>query len=114
PSSPVVLGRLGRRRVAFLARHGERHQFAPHRVNYRANVRALHDLGATRIVAVNAVGGMAANTGPRAIVVPDQLIDYTWGRATSFSDVEGVAVEHVDFSNPYTPRWRRLVLEAAV
>src|ERR1700761_1107364 len=93
-SGAIVIGTLDGRGIAFLARHGEDHRFAPHRVNYRANVWALHNAGASRIVGVNAVGGIRADMGPRVVAVPDQLIDYTHGRFTSFSDADGVKVEH--------------------
>lgn len=113
PSGEVVLGTLAGRRVAFLARHGESHTLAPHRVNYRANVWALHHCGARRIVGVNAVGGIAENMGPRVLVVPDQIIDYTHGRFDSFCDIEGAKVEHVDFTEPYSAGLRAKVLAAA-
>ncbi len=112
-SGDIVLGDFAGKRVAFLARHGESHSLPPHRVNYRANLWALHDLGARAVVGVNAVGGIRADMGPRAIVVPDQLIDYTHGRYTSFCDVEGAEVNHIDFSEPYTASLRRRMLQAA-
>lgn len=113
PSAPVVLGRLHGRTLAFLARHGEQHHLAPHRVNYRANLWALHALGARRVLAVNAVGGIRADMAPRVLALPDQLIDYTWGRAGSFGDADGAAVTHIDFSEPYSTNLRRDVLQAA-
>ena len=70
-------------RFVFLARHGKNHHIAPHEINYRANIAALKKLGVTEIVAVNAVGGITENTIPGAIIIPDQLIDYTWGRAST-------------------------------
>ena len=106
PSGDIVLGTLVGKRVAFLARHGESHTLAPHRVNYRANVWALHHLGARRVVGVNAVGGITEKMGPRVVAVPDQIIDYTHGRFDSFCDVEGAKVEHVDFTEPYSPALR--------
>ncbi len=112
-SGDVVLGDFAGKRLAFLARHGESHTLPPHRVNYRANLWALHRLGARRVVGVNAVGGIRADMGPRAIVVPDQLIDYTHGRYTSYCDVEGAEVRHIDFSEPYTESLRRELLAAA-
>ncbi len=114
PSADIVSGDLQGRRVAFLARHGEDHRHLPHRVNYRANVWALHHLGARRIIGVNAVGGIREDMGPRVLAVPDQLIDYTHGRLDSFCDVEGAAVEHVDFTEPYHPGLRRALLDAAM
>ncbi|HEX7112910.1 MAG TPA: S-methyl-5'-thioinosine phosphorylase [Mizugakiibacter sp.] len=113
PSGPVVLGRFHGRRLAFLARHGEDHTLAPHRVNYRANLWALHQLGARRVLGVNAVGGIRDDMGPRALAVPDQVIDYTHGRISSYSDMEGVKVEHIDFSEPYGAALRADVLAAA-
>jgi 5'-methylthioinosine phosphorylase len=112
PSGEIVIGTLAGRRVAFLARHGESHTLAPHRVNYRANVWALHHLGARRMVGVNAVGGITEKMGPRVVAVPDQIIDYTHGRFDSFCDAEGAKVEHVDFTEPYSPALRAELIVA--
>jgi 5'-methylthioinosine phosphorylase len=113
PSGPVRVGTLAGRRIAFLARHGEEHSIPPHRVNYRANLWTLHALGARRVLAVNAVGGIGVRMAPRVVALPDQLIDYTHGRDSSFCDVPGAKVEHVDFSEPYSRELRAAVLEAA-
>ncbi len=113
PSDSVVVGMVGRRRLAFLARHGESHTIPPHQVNYRANVWALHHLGVRRVIGVNAVGGIRDDMKPRAIAVPEQIIDYTHGRLTSFCDVAGADVRHIDFSEPYSPKLRRGLLDAA-
>jgi 5'-methylthioinosine phosphorylase len=113
PSGEIVLGTLAGQRVAFLARHGEAHTIAPHRVNYRANVWALHHLGARRMVGVNAVGGITEKMVPRALAVPDQIIDYTHGRLDSFCDVEGAKVEHIDLTEPYSAALRRGLISAA-
>jgi len=113
PSDDIVLGTLAGKRVVFLARHGENHTLAPHRVNYRANVWALHHLGARRVIGVNAVGGIRDDMGPRVIAIPDQIIDYTHGRYDSFCDVEGAKVEHVDFTEPYSVALRGKLLAAA-
>jgi 5'-methylthioinosine phosphorylase len=107
PSDAIVSGRLGCRRVAFLARHGRGHNILPHKVNYRANLQALKDLGAGRVIGINAVGGIRDDMGPRVLVIPDQIIDYTHGRITSYCDVEGAEVRHVDFSEPYTQALRQ-------
>jgi 5'-methylthioinosine phosphorylase len=112
-SGDVVVGTFAGQRIAFLARHGESHTLPPHRVNYRANVWALHSLGAQRVIGVNAVGGIRGDMGPRVIVVPDQLIDYTHGRYTSFCDVDGAEVKHIDFSAPYSGSLRHQLLVAA-
>jgi len=113
PSDAVVVGRVGTHRVAFLARHGESHTIPPHRVNYRANLWALQHIGAHRVIGVNAVGGIRDDMGPRMLAVPDQIIDYTHGRLTSFSDVAGAEVKHIDFSEPYSAGLRRQLLAAA-
>jgi 5'-methylthioinosine phosphorylase len=112
-SGDIVVGDFAGKRLAFLARHGESHTLPPHRVNYRANLWALHSLGARQVVGVNAVGGIRGDMGPRVIVIPDQLIDYTHGRLTSYCDVEGAEVKHIDFSEPYTELLRRQLLAAA-
>lgn len=112
PSGPLRIGRLGKARVAFLARHGEGHALPPHRVNYRANLHALHQAGARRVLALNTVGGITDAYGPRVLACPDQLIDYTWGRDSTFWDGEGEPL-HVDFGHPYSPRLRGAVLAAA-
>lgn len=112
-SGPVTIGTWHGRRVAFLARHGAGHTIAPHRVNYRANIDGLRLLGARCIVAINAVGGIGSEFGPRVLAVPDQLIDYTHGRLSSFSDRPGVPVAHIDFSEPYSAPLRQELLAAA-
>lgn len=112
-SDSLVVGSLGHRRIAFLARHGESHTIPPHRVNYRANVWALHHVGARRVIGVNAVGGIRDDMGPRVLALPDQIIDYTHERLTSFCDVAGAEVRHIDFSEPYTARLRSDLLAAA-
>lgn len=113
PSADIVLGDFRGKRVAFLARHGENHTIAPHRVNYRANLWALHQLGAKRVIGINAVGGIRIDMGPRVIAVPDQIVDYTHGRFTSFCDVEGTQVKHIDFSEPYSLSLRQALVLAA-
>jgi 5'-methylthioinosine phosphorylase len=112
PSAPVRVGRLGGARVAFLARHGEGHSVPPHQVNYRANLQRLLDLGARQVLAINTVGGITAGFGPRVVAVPDQLIDYTWGRESTIWDAPGKPLLHVDFGDPYTEALRQRVLAA--
>ena len=112
PSGPLRIGRLGEVRIAFLARHGEGHALPPHKVNYRANLFALRQAGARRVLALNTVGGITDAYGPRVLACPDQLIDYTWGRESTFWDGEGEAL-HVDFGHPYSPMFRHKLLAAA-
>lgn len=113
PSGPVRVGLLGGQRVAFLARHGEGHSVPPHKINYRANLQALKDLGATRVLALNTVGGITDACGPRVLACPDQLIDYTWGRISTICEEPGTEVLHVDFGDPYTHLLRQQILAAA-
>ena len=112
PSCPVTVGRLKGKPAAFLARHGHGHTIAPHEINYRANLWALKDQGARAIVSVATVGGIVAELAPGTLVVPDQIIDYTWGRKHTFFEGEA-AVTHVDFTEPYAAPLRRAVLAAA-
>jgi 5'-methylthioinosine phosphorylase len=112
-SSSITVGTWYGKRVAFLARHGQDHSIAPHRVNYRANIDGLKQIGVQRIIAINAVGGITPQFGPQVLALPDQLIDYTHGRLSSFSDRPGTTVEHIDFSDPYTESLRQELLAAA-
>ncbi len=117
PFSPtpvdVTTGLVGSHPVAFIARHGRGHKVPPHRVNYRANLWALRQAGVSAVIGVNAVGGIHARTAPGALAVPQQIIDYTWGREhTYFAD--GLdAVTHVDFTHPYDEGLRQLLLRSA-
>ena len=113
PSGPIRVGTLDGHRVAFLARHGEGHSLPPHKINYRANLAALQALGATRVLALNTVGGITERFGPRVLACPDQLIDYTWGRVSTICEEAGTDVLHVDFGEPYTRSLRRQVIAAA-
>lgn len=112
PSGPVRIAEIGGKRVAFLARHGEGHGVPPHQVNYRANLFALQRLGASRVLAINTVGGIGGAYGPRGLAVPDQIIDYTWGRISTLCEEPGSAVMHVDFGDPYTESLRQALLTA--
>jgi len=113
PSGPIVHGSLGDTPVAFLARHGQNHTIAPHKVNYRANLWALKEAGAERIVAVAAVGGIDPRYSDRRIAIPDQIIDYTWSRGHTFFGDDPDRVVHVDFTEPYCPELRGLLVRAA-
>jgi 5'-methylthioadenosine phosphorylase len=101
PSAPLSVGEVGGRSVAFLPRHGRRHEYPPHRINYRANLWALRSLGVRQVLAPCAVGGLRAEVAPGDLVVPDQLVDRTSGRERTF--VERGAV-HLPFADPYCPR----------
>ncbi len=101
PSSPLLVGELAGTEVVFLPRHGEHHTLPPHRVNYRANLHALHQAGVEQVIAVAAVGGISDDMTPGVIAIPDQIIDYTWGREHTFFDTHPSPVTHIDFTDPY-------------
>ena len=101
PSGAFVFGQICGHPAMFLPRHGYGHTIPPHMVNYRANLWALHHLGATGVISVASVGGIRADLQPGDIVIPDQIIDYTWGRKSTFFDGVGSPVTHVDFTEPY-------------
>jgi 5'-methylthioinosine phosphorylase len=113
PSCPVTIGRLMGRPTAFLARHGHGHTIAPHEINYRANLWALKNQGAQSVVSVAAVGGISSELAPGTLVVPDQIIDYTWGRKHTFFEGEA-PVTHIDFTEPYSRELREKILAAAL
>jgi len=113
PSGPLCEGNFAGSPVVFLPRHGETHRIPPHLINYRANIAALKGLGVTSVIAVTAVGGIGPEAGPGRIVIPDQIIDYTYGREHTFSDGTADAVDHVDFTAPYSEALRSLLIEVA-
>lgn len=113
-SAALHFGRIGNEEIVFLARHGDGHGIAPHEVNYRANIWALKAAGAKEVVAIATVGGIHKDMGPGSLVVPDQIIDYTWGRPSTFSQGPGVPVRHIDFTEPYSALLRARILDAAL
>ena len=110
PSDSIAIGTVAGRSVAFLPRHGRKHQLPPHRINYRANLWALRSLGVRQILAPCAVGSLRRDLGPGALVVPDQLVDRTSGRVQTFYDQGAV---HVSFADPYCATGRTAALKAA-
>ncbi|RAO07319.1 S-methyl-5'-thioadenosine phosphorylase [Micromonospora noduli] len=119
PSDALSVGSVAGRPVVFLPRHGRRHTLPPHRINYRANLWALHALGVRQVLAPGAVGGLRPDLGPGTLVVPDQLVDRTSGREQTYYDGKPRAdgklpqVVHVPFADPYCPVGRATVLDAA-
>lgn len=117
PSGPLTFGEIAGKPVVFLPRHGNGHTIAPHMINYRANIWALHAQGVKDIVAIATVGGIADQLGPGTIALPNQLIDYTHSRKNTYFDGVGEngfqQVKHVDFTEPYDQTLRNLCLEAA-
>jgi len=113
PSGPLTFGRIRGREVIFLARHGYGHTIAPHEVNYRANLWALKDAGADRVVSVASVGSIRSDCFPGQLLLPHQVIDYTWGRASTYFEGAGAPVNHIDFTEPYSVELRKALLKAA-
>src|SRR5215207_8344959 len=111
PSDPLTIAEVAGRRIAFVPRHGLDHRFPPHRVNYRANVWALRAVGARQVLGPCAVGSLKREHDAGTVVVPDQLVDRTWGRAHTYFD-EPSGVVHVAFADPYCPQGRAAVLAA--
>jgi 5'-methylthioadenosine phosphorylase len=112
PSGPATIGRVGDLRVAFLPRHGVRHQFPPHKVNYRANVAAMQALGVRWLLAPFAAGSLQPGIHPGHFVVVDQFVDRTRGRADTFHDSFDDGPVHVSVADPYDPELRRALLRA--
>ena len=113
PSGVITFGQLRQHEVMFLARHGYGHTIPPHEVNYRANLWALQEQGAKHIVSVASVGCIRADLSPGDIVAPDQIIDYTHGRAYTYFDGRDRLVKHIDFTHPYDQKLRQQILDAA-
>lgn len=99
--------------VVFLPRHGHPHKVPPHLINYRANMLALHHAGVSAIIAINVVGGIHPDMMSGAIVVPNQVIDYTWGRDSTFFDGQYQPLDHIEFSDPYDERIRQTLIKGA-
>lgn len=106
PSCPLLFGKIGERDIVFLARHGFGHTHAPHEINYRANIDALKQAGVKKILSLSAVAAMNDDFRPGDLVLPHDLIDYTFCRDNTFFSGNDVPVAHSDFSAPYNPAWR--------
>lgn len=113
PSAPLTHGWMDGKELIFLPRHGGGHTIPPHRVNYCANIWALQHVGVTHIIGVAAVGGISDQMVPEKICIPDQLIDYTWGRVQTFFDSDASPVTHIDFTEPYCTDLRKSLIRAA-
>lgn len=108
---PISIGRIKGKNVAFLPRHGLNHSVPPHRINYKANIYALYEMGVERILATNAVGAINRDFKPGDIVAPHDFVDFTKLRSTTFYD--DAPVTHIDVSQPYCPEVRKLLIETA-
>ncbi len=113
PSAPLIHGRIGGQSAVFLPRHGHGHTIPPHAVNYRANIWALKETGATHVIAVNAVGAIIPVLASGSLALPDQIIDYTYGREHTFFGNDQKPVTHTDFTFPYCEELRQALIEAA-
>jgi len=112
PSAPLIYGELSGVEVLFLPRHGHGHKIPPHKINYRANIWALKNADVQSVIAFAAVGGIRQDMVPRRLVVPDQIIDYTWSRATSFFEEGLNRVTHIDFTYPYANDLRQKLIKS--
>ncbi|MEH6556662.1 MAG: S-methyl-5'-thioinosine phosphorylase [Oceanicoccus sp.] len=112
-SATMIRSEIDGTSVLFLARHGEPHSIPPHRVNYRANIWAFKQLGVSKLVAVNAVGGISAEMPAGSLVIPDQIVDYSYGRDHTFYDGDNDQLEHIDFSFPFSTELRQSLVAAA-
>jgi 5'-methylthioinosine phosphorylase len=113
PSAEFITGELNQQEVIFLARHGNPHSIAPHKINYRANIWGLKQLGVEHIIAVAAVGGITAEMVPAHIAIPDQIIDYSYDRQHTFFEHEKDGLTHIDFTYPYNQKLRSRLITAA-
>ncbi len=113
PSAAYVIGKLKGKAVIFLARHGNPHRYPPHKVNYRANIWGFKKLGVKNIISIAAVGGITKKMSPAHIAIPDQIIDYSYGRKHSFFAKNLEEVTHIDFTYPYTKKLRNQLISLA-
>ncbi|MFU8837752.1 MAG: S-methyl-5'-thioinosine phosphorylase [Thiohalomonadaceae bacterium] len=113
PSAPLVFGEMCGKELLFLPRHGAGHTIPPHKINYRANLWALKESGVEKVIAVNAVGAIRADMTPGKLVVPDQIIDYTWSRTNTFFEEGLNHVTHIDFTDPYSAALRKVLIDTA-
>jgi 5'-deoxy-5'-methylthioadenosine phosphorylase len=113
PSGVLTYGMYADREIIFMPRHGNPHVIPPHMINYRANIWALKENGIFNIIGVNAVGGITGNMAPGCLVIPDQIIDYTWSRKHTYFDDGLSQITHIDFTRPYTENLRQLLIQGA-
>jgi 5'-methylthioinosine phosphorylase len=113
PSSPLIHGCFDGLDIVFLPRHGAGHTIPPHKINYRANIWALKHISVDYIVGMATVGGIRDDMAPEKIAIPDQIIDYTWGRGNTFFENDLSEVTHIDFTQPYCQKLREALIAAA-
>ncbi len=113
PSADYICGNLNGLDIVFLARHGAQHTIPPHKINYQANIWGLKELGVTDIVAVAAVGGITSTMLPSKLAIPDQIIDYSYGREHTFFADNFESHNHIDFTFPYNKDLRQQLIQSA-
>lgn len=114
PSAPLRIGQWQGQTICFLPRHGTEHQWPPHRINYRANLWALKNVGIEQIISTATVGGIAPSMVSGTLCIVDQIIDYTWGRESTYFDGENGCVQHIEFATPFCDGLRHQLIRAAV
>lgn len=114
PSSALTFGRYGEKEIVFLARHGNPHTIPPHKINYRANIYALKENEVENIIAINAVGGITSEMYPGRIVIPEQIIDFTYGRKQTYYEDDLAELTHIDFTHPYSVSLREQLATASL
>ena len=112
PSGKLLFGKLAGREIVFLPRHGRRYAIPPHKINYRANIRALKDCGCRKIISVNAVGGITGAMQPGRLVIPGQVIDYTHSRKNTYFEDDLDRAVNIDFTDPYSADLRNKIIAA--
>ncbi len=113
PSGPLTFGEHNGKKIVFLPRHGSGHTIPPHKINYCANIWALKEIGVSEVISIAAVGGITTDLPPARIAIPDQIIDYTWGRENTFYEGGTGKVIHIDFTHPYDQTLRTRIINAA-
>ncbi len=113
PSGPLTFGEHNGKEIVFLPRHGSGHTIPPHKINYCANIWALKEIGVSEVISIAAVGGITKDLPPARIAIPDQIIDYTWGRENTFYEGGSGKVIHIDFTHPYDNALRNRIINAA-
>ncbi len=113
PSGPLTFGEYNNKEIVFLPRHGSGHTIPPHKINYRANIWALKEIGVSEVISIAAVGGITKELYPARLAIPDQIIDYTWGRNNTFCEGAEGNVVHIDFTHPYDKNLRNRIILAA-
>ena len=112
-SAPLITGELFGEKFCFIARHGTNHTIPPHKINYRANIWLLKNAGVEKVISVNAVGGIRSDMQPSALIIPDQIIDYTTSRINTFNEEDLTNVVHIDFTQPFCEELRQSIINVA-